>query len=220
MICKSCGGEYADHLSNCPYCNTENAKVAKEKKHSILTSYDEEAEEIKRELPGRVIRRGTSLYIKLLFVVLLLILMVSGFVMVYSQFSANRSYDQRQKDQEILEQYFEDGEYGKLKDYLEQSGTGANYRKYKEVVSVWDREERLFKYLDWFEEYDGVSGEEERAAEYRAEALRCAIDLLDECEKNRNDNVILGNEEVLKKFEERTISKMDEYGFTKEELKP
>ena len=220
MICKSCGGEYKDHLLNCPYCNTENAKVAKEKKHSILKSYDKEAEEIKRELPGRVIKRGTSLYIKILFVVLILILMVSGFVMVYSQFSADRSYDRRNRDQEILEQYYEGGEYGKLKDYLNQSAPGANYRKYKEVVSVWNREERLLKYLEWFEEYDGVFGEEERAAEYRAEALQCAVDLMDECEKNRNDNVILGNEEVLKEFEERTISKMQEYGFTKEELKP
>lgn len=220
MFCNSCGGEYADHLSNCPYCNTENEKIAKEKKHGILNRYDKEAEEIKRELPGRVIKRGTSLYIKLLFVVLILVLMVSGFVVVYSQFSASRAYDQRNRDQEILEQYYEDREYGKLKDYLNQSAPGANYRKYKEVVSAWNTEERLLEYLDWFEECDGISGEEERAAEYRSKALQCAVDLVNECEKNRNDNVILGNEEVLKEFEERTISKMEKYGFTKEELKP
>ena len=220
MVCNSCGGEYDDKAFLCPYCNTENTKVAAKIKKDILHKYDKEANRIKKELPGHVVKKGTSIYIKLLLGIFALMVIASIVVLIFSQLSVDQNYKKQKKAVAVLEQYFQAGEYIKIRDYLRKNNVKINTQKYSEIGKLANREESILEYLDWYGEYTDSLGGTNYAQSYRADALREAIKFIEESESYCTDKVITGNEDAVKKYQEKIIAFMLDNGFTKEELIP
>lgn len=220
MICNSCGGEYDDKASFCPYCNTENTKVAAKIKKEILHKYDKEAHRIKMELPGHVVKKGTSIYIKLLLGIFILMVIAAILVLIFSQLSVDQDYKKQKKAEEILEEYFQAGEYIEIRDYLRKNNLRTNTKKYSEIGNLANREERIQEYLDWYYEYTDALGGQDYEQSFRQDALREAIKFIEESESYCTDKVITGNEDAVKKYQEKIIAFMLDHGFTKEELLP
>lgn len=137
MLCPNCGAELTGREGRCPYCGWEDPQKAEAEQKSALRAISRKTAEL-LHLPERVCRRilrwlmilaGTALG------VYLLILAGTGIATVYRQ---SHSYENRQKNLEILENCYTAGDYGSMLEYLEKipDGYSASYGKYAAIGGI------------------------------------------------------------------------------------
>ena len=59
MICKNCSAEIKDDVLLCPYCGTENAKVAQKEQQDYINSVQNKRKELKK-IPQKVMKKTTK----------------------------------------------------------------------------------------------------------------------------------------------------------------
>ncbi len=137
MLCPNCGAELTGREGRCPYCGWEDPQKAEAEQRSALGAIVRKTAEL-LHLPEKVCRRILRWVLILAGAALgvyLLVLAGTGIATVYRQ---NRSYENRQKNLEILETYYTAGDYEAMLEYLEKipDGYSASYGKYTAIGGI------------------------------------------------------------------------------------
>lgn len=133
MICKNCGAQIDEIDLLCPYCGTENEKLAKKLHEKDLQLYKFKMEDLAYE-PKRKLKKTTRYLLTgatALVGIFLVFLIISW---MSSSYAAKHSLDKQENRLKKLEVYYEDGKYAKMYEYLEDIGEyGATYEKYYRI---------------------------------------------------------------------------------------
>lgn len=137
MQCPNCGAELTEKELRCPYCGWEDTQKAEAEQRSALGAIVRKTAEL-LHLPEKVCRRILRWVLILAGAALgvyLLVLAGTGIATAYRQ---NRSYENRQKNLEILETYYTAGDYEAMLEYLEKipDGYSASYGKYTAIGGI------------------------------------------------------------------------------------
>ena len=137
MLCPNCGAELTGREGRCPYCGWEDPQKAEAEQKSALRAISRKTAEL-LHLPERVCRRVLRWLMILAGAALgayLLILAGTGIATAYRQ---NHSYENRQKNLEVLESYYTAGDYDAMLEYLEKipDGYSASYGKYTAIGGI------------------------------------------------------------------------------------
>jgi len=142
MICKSCGADIDNKALVCPYCGTENEKVAKDQQEDYIESFEKKKKDLVNIPKQRVKKTTKYIWIGVagLFVLFLVGMLISWIV---AGTVSDRSL-QKQKDQLAkLETYYNNGEYIEMYAYLEKiEEYGGTYEKYYRIGNACDN-------MDW-----------------------------------------------------------------------
>lgn len=177
MICKNCGAKISDTTLLCPFCDTENEKVAKKQQEDYVNYYEQKKEDLKKT-PERVVKNTAKILIY--GAAGLLIAFILNFIVLYA-FSKVTDADllaKQQEEIEILENYYQAGDYDNMCKYLDLfKKNGGSYEKYIRVAE-------LYEGMDWRiellrENYEAI-GEKELNAVYVESDFECCIKVLDE----------------------------------------
>lgn len=219
MICKSCGGEYRDEDLHCPFCNSENPKAAYNLEKEIMQGYEEEAEDIRQNLPTRVVKKGTRVYIKALLILLGAAVLIAVFVSINSRRGADKEYEEQKKTKEILEAMFQAGNIKEMSEYIDDNHIYKSYyQKYMEIDSVYHKMEIFYSWVDCYVDFSkNREPDHELVLDSRKMVIECAQGVLLTSREYCEDTKVLGNEDVIRSMEEEVIQKMEQLGFTKEE---
>lgn len=149
MLCKNCGAEIAEDILLCPYCGAENEEVAeREHKEEIEDILDRAAQLETRpeEIAGKMKARMNK--IALYAVIGLLVVLFAVFVV--TRLIGDQSANKMKKELNTLEKYYDAREFGKMKTYFNslENTLGERYKKYRNVISHYERSERQKEYLE------------------------------------------------------------------------
>lgn len=229
MICKECGGEYNDQERYCPYCKSENAKVADELKrkalHNLDKKYYTEKKRLEKEIPTKVVKKGTKIIVLLAGIIFVTLLLGVLIFLIKSVITENTKEVKEEYYLKKLEQCFQDKNYEKMTELLDNTNDSYNlcYRKYEEVSFAYKyyNEWIVREKNEWERYLEQFSGEEniESASYTIYYLLKYSNQLLYETEILCNDNIYRENEEVLKGIQENAIQILqDDFYVTKEEI--
>lgn len=227
MICRNCGGEYDSSSPYCPYCKSENSKVAGQRKENMLEKLDreyrKEEQRLQKELPKKFVNRGTKytvLIISLLLAVIavIVIMVQAGRMLFYIQ---GDKQDKQQKEK--LEQYFGNGDYENMSRYLNRiQEYDVSLSKYRETAQIYSDLERMLEMSSqWQEQMLSEWGKENpESGRYLLEyMLKTANQVFVNCEKWCEDSAVRDNEEVLEAFAVQAEEMLQtEYFLTDEQL--
>lgn len=225
MICKNCGAEYQDSNLQCPYCHTENKKVALQRKKEILHGYDKEEQQIRAEaaqFPEKTVNKWTK-YIMFGLGIAAAVGILTGIIaLIGTKFSTDHEYEEKQLHEQELEKLFVAGDYAAINEYMRAEEI-RGYDKYDQVCNMYRY------YLDIKEGYDDIRAtdislyddrqEWEESNEYLFESvLYGGIYLAEDYERYVQDNIFLDNEDALEELYEAGMKELERYGFTKEDM--
>lgn len=136
MYCKHCGASIDDDVLLCPYCDSENEKVAKKEQDAHIEYYDTKTKELKK-IPDKIVNKSTQITLVAIAVGILVFLIVMVVVFAVSSFKAKTSMTTQDKHLRKLEELYEAYDYEKLEDYLDKHKlNGGSYDKYGLCVSL------------------------------------------------------------------------------------
>ncbi len=142
MICKNCSAEIKDDVLLCPYCGTENAKVAQKEQQDYINSVQNKRKELKK-IPQKVMKKTTKWLIYGAGCVLGITILMLLVVMAFSKLTQGDMLAKQEKELAKLEEYYEAGDYESMSGYLKKvDGRGGSYEKYRRVANLYDR-------MDW-----------------------------------------------------------------------
>lgn len=225
MICKNCGAEYPDSDLQCPYCRTENIKVALRRKKEILQGYDKEEKQIRAEtaeFPKKTVNKWTKYIIIALGIAAAVGVLFGIIALIGTIVSTDYEYQKKQDYEKELEKLFVAGDYAAMDEYMTEEEI-RGYDKYDQVCDMYGY------YLRIKEGYDGIMEgnidmydnrqEWEESQEYLFKSvLSGGMRLADDYERYGQDNIFLGNEDALEELYEAGMKELEKYGFTKEDM--
>ncbi len=177
MICKNCGAKVSDTTLLCPFCDTENEKVAKKQQEDYVNYYAQKKEELKKT-PERVVNNTAKILIYSaagLFIAFILIFIV---IYAFSKVTDADLLAKQQEEIEILENYYQAGDYDNMCKYLDLfKKNGGSYEKYIRVAELYEGIGWRIELLR--ENYEAI-GEKELNAVYVESDFECCIKVLDE----------------------------------------
>lgn len=227
MICRYCGAAYEEDSIKCPYCHSENSDAAKKQKQEILSSYDREAEDIKRQaesFPQRTAEKWTAYLLWGLGALAILAFLAVIAAICIGRLSVKGSYESEKKHLAALEALYQAEDYGAIHTYIrEESLWSSAYDKYSQVSSVYDRYvyfEKGIAYLEELAAFQDVSAQEkkEMLRGWSEDVIAEAFWILSAVKVYTEDAVFLGNEEELGSFYEACAGILESYGYTEEEI--
>lgn len=226
MHCTSCGAEYGEKELNCPYCGSENRKLAEELRQELLEGYDREAEAMEITVPGQALRHFTKRLVRLISVVLLISVVFAVGSGIYARVSAKLEYRTKQKNLKRMETLFQEADWEGLEEYYgKHSGLyGAEFEKYREMITAYEWLTHLKENAEALEGLEEISfsSREDRAELYRGWGelvLDSAGEVLAVCSSGMTDEVILGNEQALRMLYEEGAEILRGLGCTEEEIR-
>ncbi len=226
MICKNCGAEYADDGISCPYCHTENRKVALRKKKEILKGYDREADAMRVRAESYV-ERTANKWTKKIFMILGIIavigVVVSIIFIMVSNFAVNREYEKETEHTRNLEELLAASDYTGMEKYMSEEEITGGYRKYEQVVRMYRQYKSMkssneqIRSLDSFY-YKNRQDWETITDYYVDEILDSSAAVIRDYEEYGNDKEFLGNEKAMEEIYLKVVADLETYGFGEEEL--
>lgn len=214
MICKNCGAKISDATLLCPYCDTENEKVAKKQQEDYVNYYEQKKEGLKKT-PEKVVKNTAKI---LLYVTAgLLIAFVLIFIVIYA-FSKVTDADmlaQQEEELEILEGYYQAGDYDNMCKYLDLfRKNGGSYEKYIRISE-------LYEGMDWRIEllknnYEDV-GVKELNAVYVESDFECCIKVLAQIAEMEEYNFPYNEETGALYVKEQYMNALKQYMFLTDE---
>ena len=217
MICKNCGAEIDDALLLCPYCNTENEKVAAKEHRDEVDFILEQSEELKTR-PEQIAKKVNhkisriACYIVAGFVVLLFV------VFVVSRIIGDPSIKKLEKKVAKLESYYAVGDYDGMSECLDgmEDTFTEQFKKYR---NVW----RVYHWLDSQEGSYGLikerRGTKFQETDFIRRTLATSRDLLYEIEQAEKAGFRYGEAEGMLYVREEIYRMMkDATGITEEEI--
>lgn len=143
MICKNCGAEISEDELLCPYCGTENLKVAQKEQQNYIEGYEKRKRALKK-VPEKVVKKTTKGFFYVaggIFGTVILLLIVS---VAFSKITRADMLSKQEKELEKLEKYYVSGEYASMTAYLDKiDKRGGSYEKYRRVAE-------LYENMDWY----------------------------------------------------------------------
>ncbi len=227
MVCSYCGASYRKNAEKCPHCQSENPLMVEERKNKVRQAIDEQAMKEVKKLPERTVKKAHTAVIIVL--VGVLVLLVVGFVLGYtlSKYKAKFEYAAYEHNVERLEKLLKEEQWEAFRDYYyEHECWDSKYEKYEQLVDARVHGiDNIMYYCDEYkrivESYDseGLNQYIDWAKNDLEETFGCYADFCKNNQKKVNDRVILGNEKLLKQWEEEiTLYLMDTLQITEEEL--
>lgn len=226
MVCKNCGAEYDKGSIRCPYCGTENIQAAGKQKREILHSYDTEAARIRKEAEAFPQKTADRLTGGIVFAVgiLALIGVLSAIIFIfYGKLSVSVRYRQEQIYLEKLEVMYQEGRYEEMEAYSRKKNLyGGTYQKYTQVMEVnryYERMENSMDEIRLIEAGDLSTEQKKELSDYWMEdVLLQASNVLQKCREYAEDDAFLGNEQVMEEFYHNCVRRLQEFGYTEEEI--
>lgn len=142
MLCKNCGAKISEEELLCPYCGTENLKVAQKEQRDYIEGYKEKKRALEK-VPQKVMKNTTKWLVygasSVLGITILLILVV----MAFSKLTQGDMLAKQEKELAKLEKYYEAGDYESMSKYLDKVvRRGGSYDKYWRIADLYDS-------MDW-----------------------------------------------------------------------
>ena len=142
MICKNCSAKIRDDVLLCPYCGTENQKVAQKEQQDYIDGYESKKRKLKK-VPEKVVRKTTKGLVYGAGITLGIIILALIVVTAFSKIITGDALAKQEKELAKLEEYYKAGEYEAMSNYLEKIDKwGGSYEKYNRVSSVYSA-------MDW-----------------------------------------------------------------------
>ena len=226
MVCKNCGAEYDKSSISCPYCGTENAQTAGKQKKEILQGYDREAAKIRKEAETFPQKTANRLTKRIVFAVGILALIGISFTILfifYGKLSVRAKYRQEQIYLEKLEALYQEGRYEEMEAYSRKKDLyGRAYQKYAQVMEINRYYERMESSIDEIRLIEAGNSSTEQKKElsdyWMQDALLQASNVLQKCREYAEDDAFLGNEQVMEEFYHNCVGRLQEFGYTEEEI--
>lgn len=223
MICKNCGAVYEDGSLRCPYCHSENVRVAENMKSEMLKSYDREAKNMEKNVSEEAVHRWTVYLIKGLIILLAVGILAAVAAVIWGRVSGGISHSGEAAHIKKLEAFCETGDYKALCEYVEKESLyGIKYQKYYEIKRVYRpflSMENDIMQINRIMKDDSLTREEKADyAEYWVKtALFHASEALTYGRQYIDDNVFMDNEEMLKSICNECRRSVSELGLSEEE---
>lgn len=183
MICKNCGAEIDEKLLLCPYCNSENEKVAQKEQNEYIEDYKNKIKELE-SVPDRMIKKSSKAMLLVAGISLIVFLMCIIIGYGASKCVGDDSIEKRDKHIDKLEKYYDDGDYEKIGDYLDSKNLyGTFYEKYRRTYDLYDG-------MDW--KIESIEREVEFIEKYDADVSNVATSI----------GYVMGELEKIRKIEE------------------
>lgn len=149
MLCKNCGAEIAEDILLCPYCGAENEEVAEREHEEEIEDILDRAAQLEtrpEEIAGRMKSRVNK--IALYAVVGLLVVLLGVFIV--TRMIGDQSANKMKKELNTLEKYYEARDFDEMKAYFNslENTLGERYKKYRNVLSHYDRFVHQKEYLE------------------------------------------------------------------------
>ena len=142
MICKNCSAEISDDILLCPYCGTENQKVAEKEQQDYIDSYRKKKNNLKN-VPNKVVKKTTKGLVYVAGAILGFIVLAILVIGAFSGLVSGNVLAKQEKEIAKLEKYYAEGDYEAMSQYYEKVGRGGgSYEKYKRVS-------RVYSSMDW-----------------------------------------------------------------------
>lgn len=219
MICKNCGGKFDKDELVCPYCGFENFEQAVDEQQDYIDDYNKKTSELKKE-PKRIARFSGKVILMMAGAVLVLFLTALGIASLIRVIRGDVNLGNHKEDIAILEEYYNQGKYKELSEYLDklEAKYSDSYEKYYIVYNMYD--DYLFLedstrsnaelYIDYAYEDDG------ELLEY---SLYCCCENLANIYELRENGYVYGEEEAAEDFEKKFRSLLSEnFRMTDEEI--
>lgn len=229
MICSYCGASYRKNAERCPNCQSENPLMVEKRKNKVRQAIDDRAMEEVRDLPQKKVKKAHTVVVIVL--VGLLALLVIGCVLGYTltKYKAKLEYAAYEHHVEKLEQLIAKEQWEEFEDYYyDNECWGSRYEKYAQLIDA--RVHGIYNIMYYCDEYHRMLSEGnleganrnqycDRAKKDLEQVFGYYADFCGENQKKVNDRVILGNEKLLKQWEEEiTLYLQDSLQMTEEEL--
>lgn len=226
MICKNCGGEYDKGSISCPYCHTENRKVALRRKKEILKGYDKEAQMMQEQAERYVEQTAnkiTGYIVRALGIAAVLGIVIAIISVMAVKYQTNHKYALALETKQQLEEMLMAGQYSEMDAYMQEKKTGVGYEKYDQVV-------RMYRYYERVKEYESyiitTSADFKKSRSewnsvvdiYVDEILDNAARAISIYESYGKDKEFRGNEKALEEIYHLVAEEMEQYGFNEENL--
>lgn len=226
MICKNCGAEYADSSLSCPYCHTENRKVALRRKKEILKGYDREADTIRAQAETYA-EKTANQWTKNIFAILAIIAVIGIVVVIIfitgSKLALNRKYAKEAEHQQKLEELFLASDYRGMEAYIREQELSGSYKKYEQVVRMYrqymslkDSGEQIRSLPTDY--YKNREDWEALTDYYVDEILDSGATVIRDYETYGKDKDFLGNETALEEIYLKVVEELEIYDFTEEDF--
>ena len=229
MVCSYCGASYRKNAEKCPNCQSENPLMVEKRKNKVRQAIDDRAMEEVKNLPQKKVKKAHTVMIIVL--VGLLAVLVIGCVLGYTltKYKAKLEYATYEHHVERMEQLIEKKQWEAFVEYYyDNECWGSRYEKYAQLVDArvhgidnimlcCDGYHRMvaganLEGSDRNQYYDWAKKELEQIFGYYADYCK-------DNQKHVNDRVILGNEKMLKAWEEELkLYLLDSLQMTEEEL--
>ena len=142
MICKNCSAKIRDDVLLCPYCGTENQKVAQKEQQDYIDGYESKKRKLKK-VPEKVVRKTTKGLVYGAGITLGIIILALIVVTAFSKIITGDALAKQEKELAKLESYYVDADYEAMSNYLEKiDKRGGSYEKYNRVL-------RVYSAMDW-----------------------------------------------------------------------
>ena len=204
MICKNCGGKFDKDELVCPYCGFENYEQAVDEQQDYIDDYREKTKELKKE-PKKLARLSGKVVLLLFGGVLALFLLALVIASVIRGLSGDdKNLGKHKEDIGILEEYYNQKEYQKLYDYMDEMDNrySDSYEKYYIVYRMYDD----YKFVD-----EQAADCAKLYAEFQYEnegenlvySLYLCCDNLNKLRELRENGYVYGEKEVAEDFEQK-----------------
>ena len=142
MICKNCSAKISDDVLLCPYCGTENLKVAQKEQQDYIDAYERKKRKLKK-VPEKVVKKTTKGLLYGVGITVGIIMLAILVIIAFSGLTKGDEMAKQEKELAKLEEYYASGDYESMSKYYEKLGKwGGSYEKYKRVSGVYSS-------MDW-----------------------------------------------------------------------
>lgn len=208
MICKNCGGEFSESQLICPYCGSENEVLARKQQQDYIKYYQHKTERLGEEALQEQLHKNTRRIAKSAVLAVCLFFVLLAAIWAISAARASTGLGKYEKQLARLEELYQNGEYRKMGDYLDETGQyGGRFEKYEQVQDLF-----------WFYEFipDCAAHDLETAEKYGVSADYIVYDLdqifreLRKIEEIEKEGFPYHNDKALLEFKEKYLSLLRE----------
>lgn len=224
VLCINCGGAYRQGELLCPYCQAENVTEAKVRKQKKLAAYDTEAQEMEKNLVGKIVKIVTRILLILAAVLIVGFLVAAAVAALSGPLTARAEQQKRQKHIAEMEILLEQKDYASLLAYVTEHSIGGEvcYDKYTQVTDLYNSLEYMYQWKEqlYQDRTFMTSAERLEDQEYWCEAvIGEAMYYMPETRTYLNDRVVLGNEVYLEELYQQIMDELRATKLTEDELR-
>lgn len=208
MICKNCGAEYDDTLLQCPFCNAENTEEAYRRQQDYVEGYKRKASFLSR-LPEWIVSTTGNAMKRIAIIGMGIFLLVVLIAFIGTKIYSSTAVWRMEMAIDKMEEYYQAGEYEKLKDYYYETDYigGAAYEKYDRTVEVYSR-------MDWIMYQMEKMGDEYAkfiTVDEAEDALDDTIECLYVIEEMEEAGFVYDEEKAMLEFREQLLDAVETY---------